>query len=92
MHRAGLMVRGGLHLNPGAVTAVAGMGSHHGSVRGGFLPHQKGGTAVTDVLLGKEGEEDGQRGQKEEKAFHSYGFSPKVVKNGKQCVKLGNSF
>ncbi len=43
---------------------------------------QEPSAAVTDVLLGKEGEGDGQRGQEEEKTFYSYGFSLKVMKNG----------
>ena len=47
---------------PGAVTAVTGMGGPHGAVRGCFLADQKGGAAVADVLLGEEGEGDGQRG------------------------------
>ena len=67
---------------PGAVTGFTGMESYHEAVRGGFLAHQKGGAAVTDVLLGEEGKGDGQRGQEEEKTFYSYGFSPKVMKNG----------
>ena len=53
---------------------------------------QEPSAAVTDVLLGEEGEGDGQRGQEgEKKAFHSYSFSPKGMKNGKLCVNLKNA-
>ena len=54
-----------------------------GLFEGDHLAHQKGGATVTDVLLGEEGNGDGQRGQEEEKTFYSHGFSPKVMKNGK---------
>ena len=69
------------------------------TLEGGHLDEQGGACqrarwdlrAVTDVLLGKEGEGDGQRGQEEEKTFYSYRFSPKGMKNGELCVNLKNA-
>ena len=65
MHFPGLMVRGGLHLHPGAIAPVTRMRSDHGPIRGGFPPHHDGRTALTHKLLllgkvlGEEGAQDG---------------------------------
>ena len=67
VHRSRLMVGGRLHLDPGAVAAVAGVRGDDRSVGGGLAAHHDGRTALARILFlgGKrededEGYEDGQ--------------------------------
>ena len=71
VHGSGLMVSCGLHLNPRAVTAVTGVGGHHGTVRGGLAAHHDGSATLSVELLGAEREADGQDSQEGKDAFHS---------------------
>ena len=80
MHGAGLMVRSRFYLGPCAVSTVAGMGCHHGTVGGGLPANHNGRTALAVEFLGEEQAADGQRGQQGEESFHGQIVCPKLRK------------
>ena len=86
MHRPGRMVRRGFHLGPCAVSAVTGMGCHHGTVGGGLPAHHDGRAALAVEFLGEEQAADGQRGHEGEESFHGSIVCPKVRKIPEKTV------
>ena len=91
MHGAGLMVRSRFYLGPCAVSTVAGMGCHHGTVGGGLPANHNGRTALAVEFLGEEQAADGQRGQQGEESFHGQIVCPKLRKiPGKTVLRFSS--
>ena len=80
MHCPGRVVCSGLYLGPCAVSAVASVGGHHGTVGGGLPAYHDGSTTLAVEFLGGEQAADGQRGQQGEESFHGQIVCPKLQK------------